>query len=80
MLLKELLKTENNGFGNMEITGITCDSRRVEKGNIFVCINGTLLDGHRFAEDALQKGAALVITERRLGLEREITLPDTDAA
>ncbi len=79
MLLKELLKTTNEQFGNMEIRGITCDSRAVEEGFAFVCINGTAVDGHRFAESATENGAAVVITERRLGLQNEITVEDTHA-
>ncbi len=80
MLLKELLKTTNEKFGNIEIKGITCDSRAVEEGFAFVCINGTSVDGHRFAESAIEAGAAVVITERKLGLSREITVCDTHAA
>ena len=33
-----------------EIAGITCDSRRVEPGWAFVCIQGTAQDGHAYAE------------------------------
>lgn len=55
-----------------DITAITCDSRKVEPGTLFVCINGTAVDGHDFAEGALQKGAAAIVTERDLGLPRQI--------
>ncbi len=80
MLLKELLQNTDTAFGDVEITGITCDSRAVEKGNAFICINGATVDGHLYAEQALNKGAAVVITERKLGLDKEVTVADTHAA
>ncbi len=62
------------------VTGLTCDSRRVEPGYVFVCIEGTAVDGHRFAQAAHDAGAALVVTQRPMGLERELTLPSTRRA
>lgn len=80
MLLKDLLPNTPDKFGNIEIKDITCDSRAVRDGYAFICINGTAVDGHRFAEQALNSGAAVVITERNLGLDREVTVSDTHAA
>lgn len=80
MLLKDLLQNLDTALGNTEISGITCDSRAVEKGYAFVCINGASVDGHKFAKDALEKGAAVVITEKQLGLDKEVTVMDTHAA
>ena len=60
-----------------EITAITCDSRRVEKDGLFVCIDGTAVDGHRFAADAEKAGAAVVITQRDLGLRTQLIVKDT---
>ena len=86
MLLSEILNGidcsdglslgEKPGF-DCEITAITCDSRQAGKGSIFVCIRGGNVDGHTFAAAALEKGAACIVTERKLGLEREITVSDT---
>lgn len=64
-------------IADREIGGLTCDSRRVQEGFAFVCIRGTAQDGHRYAKAALEKGAAVVITEVAQGLEREITVPST---
>ncbi len=63
--------------GDREITGITCDSRRVEKDGVFVCIAGVAVDGHRFAAQAEQAGAAAVITQRDLGLRSQLVVEDT---
>ena len=65
------------GIESREVLGITSDSREVQPGFVFVCIKGGSFDGHNSAEDMLKKGAACVVTERRLGLEYEITVPAT---
>ncbi len=64
--LAELLK--GNGYlvtaaatNNLNITGITCDSRRVEPGYLFAAIPGTQVDGRRFIPDAIERGAVAVL-------------------
>ncbi|MFW6269578.1 MAG: Mur ligase family protein [Bacillota bacterium] len=49
-----------------KITGITCDSRKVKKGNIFVAIKGRKKDGNNYIKEAIKKGAAVVITDKKI--------------
>lgn len=70
----------SEALADKDITGITCDSRQVKAGFAFVCINGAKADGHDYAEKALENGAAVVVSERDLGLKSQITVPDTHAA
>jgi UDP-N-acetylmuramoyl-L-alanyl-D-glutamate--2,6-diaminopimelate ligase len=49
-----------------EITGVTHDSRAVRPGTLFVAISGQHVDGHDFAEAALERGAAGLVVERPL--------------
>ena len=79
MKLINLIECKNN-LADIEITGITCDSRQVKPGFAFVCINGAKSDGHDYAEKAVESGAAAVIAERNLGLSNQIVVPDTHAA
>lgn len=44
-------------------TGLCTDSRRVEKDNLFVCINGENFDANKFAKSALDAGACHVIVD-----------------
>jgi len=44
-----------------DITGLTCDSRRVEPGFLFAAIPGTQTDGRNFVADAMARGAAAVL-------------------
>lgn len=48
---------------NTEIGGVCYDSRKVEKGDLFVAVKGFSSDGHRFIPTALEKGAAAVLCE-----------------
>lgn len=76
MKLKNLIDC-NKTLGELEITGVTCDSRQVKEGYAFVCIKGTFGDGHNYAQTALEQGAAVVIAERDLGLESQIVVDNT---
>lgn len=77
MLLKDLIYGVDKNFANLEISGITCDSRKVEPGFAFVCISGFLQDGHAYAESAVEKGAAVIISEHATGVKNEIIVSDT---
>ena len=50
--------------GVEELNGITIDSRKVQKGDIFVALKGEKFDGHDFIDDCLGKGASFVINEK----------------
>lgn len=57
---------ENNNNDDIDITGIAYDSRKVSKGNVFVCIKGYETDGHRFAASAVENGAAVIVAEDKI--------------
>ncbi len=59
---------------DIQISGITDDSRRVEAGYLFVAVPGVNVDGHQFIDAAVEAGAAGVIGERS---RRKIHLPDS---
>ena len=56
-----------NGRGDTEILGVTCDSRRVESGWMFVCLPGTRRQGSEFVGQAYQNGAVAVVSQTPLG-------------
>ncbi len=45
------------------VEGISCDSRRAGRGDVFVCVKGENADGRSFAADALKRGAVAIIAE-----------------
>ena len=63
---------------DMEITGITSDTRsEIKGGELFVCIKGKTFDGHTAAAEMLEKGCAAVVCEKDMGLEKQIIVKDT---
>ena len=79
MKLKYLTKVDGD-LANTEITGITCDSRQVKPGYLFVCIKGAASDGHDYAAAAVENGAAAVVAERDTGEKNQILVENTHAA
>jgi UDP-N-acetylmuramoyl-L-alanyl-D-glutamate--2,6-diaminopimelate ligase len=54
--------------GDVEITGLHYRSSDVQPGGLFFCVPGFKADGHEFAPDAVERGAAALVCERPLGL------------
>src|ERR671920_1904923 len=65
MLLRDLLGGDATG---VEITALAYDNRRVGPGTVFFCVPGFTRDGHDFAPDAIERGAAALVVARPLGL------------
>jgi len=68
MFLKDLLyKTSlNSVVGNINsvsVSEVQFDSRKVNKGDLFVAINGVSVDGHLFIDNAIKKGAKSIVLE-----------------
>ena len=53
------------GDKNISITGIEHDSRKIKAGNIFVCMEGVHVDGHKFINQAIANGAVAILTARQ---------------
>ena len=68
-------------FGEAEITGLNCDSRKVVPGDLYFCLPGLRVDGHSFAQQVMEKGAAALVVERKLPLDiPQILVEDARAA
>ena len=50
--------------GDFAVTGVSIDSRSLEKGDLFVALQGPTFDGHDFVAAALQRGAAGALIHR----------------
>jgi UDP-N-acetylmuramoyl-L-alanyl-D-glutamate--2,6-diaminopimelate ligase len=68
MKLKEILVNCNlleiEGDKDLDIQGITFDSRKVEPGTLFFAIEGTQVDGHDYIDKAIGKGATAIVCEK----------------
>ncbi|HVU77429.1 MAG TPA: UDP-N-acetylmuramoyl-L-alanyl-D-glutamate--2,6-diaminopimelate ligase [Gaiellaceae bacterium] len=65
----------------VEIRDLAYDTRTVGPGTLFFCVPGATADGHDLAADAVAKGAAALVVERRLELDvPQLVVPSVRAA
>jgi UDP-N-acetylmuramoyl-L-alanyl-D-glutamate--2,6-diaminopimelate ligase len=57
------LNAKLTGDGSVHAGDVTHDSRQAHEGTIFVAIKGATMDGHRFVDDVIRRGAAGIISE-----------------
>jgi UDP-N-acetylmuramoyl-L-alanyl-D-glutamate--2,6-diaminopimelate ligase len=67
-IVSDLPHSHVDGDLSVDITGITYSSKKVEEGNLFVCIKGLNVDGHDFAMEAHERGARAFLVEQQLDL------------
>jgi UDP-N-acetylmuramoyl-L-alanyl-D-glutamate--2,6-diaminopimelate ligase len=60
------LETEPTPHGTIDVGGISIDSRKVRKADLFVAIRGERSDGHEFLGQAARAGAAAALIEREI--------------
>lgn len=53
-----------SGIDDLEVTAIVTDSQKVIKNCIFICLGGSVYDGHDYIEDAIKAGAAVIVAEK----------------
>ena len=59
-------------FKDITLTGINLDSRQIVKGNLFVALQGKLLDGRVFIDKAIDQGAVAILSETTIESEHGI--------
>jgi UDP-N-acetylmuramoyl-L-alanyl-D-glutamate--2,6-diaminopimelate ligase len=57
------LNADTSGGGSAFVSDVTHDSRQVREGTLFVAIRGATVDGHRFIDDVMRRGAAGIVSE-----------------
>ena len=65
--LGDLLGSGAGGYARLGITDLTLDSRAVRPGAAFVAVPGAREHGLKYAHEALQRGAAIVLYEPTVG-------------
>ena len=80
VLLQDIEYRLLQGDTDREITSLISDSRRAEKDAMFVCIKGTVVDGHSFAADVADKGAACLVVEHMVEVPQGVTVVEVKDA
>ena len=62
-LLKNIRPIQIIGEKDIDITGVNIDSRKIQKGHLFIAMRGTQVDGHTFIAKALELGAIAILCE-----------------
>jgi UDP-N-acetylmuramoyl-tripeptide--D-alanyl-D-alanine ligase len=68
---------------DVEIRGVTTDSRRVNAGDLFVALAGERFDGHEYVTEALRRGAAAALVSRAMDTATpfpQVVVDDTRAS
>ena len=52
------------GEKDVDVVDITFDSRKVSQGTLFFAVKGTQVDGHDYIDNAIEKGASVIVCEK----------------
>ncbi|SFB04281.1 UDP-N-acetylmuramoylalanyl-D-glutamate--2,6-diaminopimelate ligase [Acetitomaculum ruminis DSM 5522] len=61
-----------------EVNTVVYDSRKAQKGCLFVAIKGAVADGHKFIEDVCKKGCKVVVVEDEVCVDDDVTVIKVD--
>ena len=66
---------------SLAIKGVSTDTRNIQAGDLFLALEGPNFDGHKFVQQAQEKGAIALIVSREVNTELPyILIPDTKLA
>lgn len=58
------------------VSGVSCDSRTIQAGELFIALRGARFDGHAFLKEAFQRGAACAVVDRAIHVGFPIVVVD----
>lgn len=73
-LLENLEYTCLQGSLDKEIREVVFDSRKAGEGSLFICIKGAVSDGHTYAREVAEKGAAVLVVQDTVQVPGEVTV------
>ena len=73
-LLERISYTCIQGSIDTEVTDIVNDSRKITPGCLFFCIPGAVTDGHKFAAQAAEQGAAVLVVSKEAEVPDSVTV------
>lgn len=79
-LLHKVTVKQVCGPTDIDVAGLSYDSRRVQPGDLFFALRGRSHDGHRFLADAVARGAKVLVVESCPAEKLPVTLVQVDNA
>ena len=74
-IIKNIEHLEVLNYKDIDIKGISYNSNTINSHEIFVCLKGEHVDGHDYAQNAFEKGAIALLTEKPLNKSYRIQKP-----
>ena len=74
MLLKNLINNLPKSKKKIIITGLSIDSKKIRRGYIFFAINGNKSNGENFIQEAINKGASVIVCSNHCNYKNKKTL------
>ena len=71
MLLKDYIPNIDKKFSRISFSGISFDSSKIRKDNIFFAIKGNKVDGNDYIDAAIKRGAKVIISEKKIFKKKE---------
>ena len=73
MLVGKFIKNINSKFKSHFFSGLSFNSLNLKKNNIFFAIKGTKINGNKFIQDAIKKGAGTIVSNLNFkGLKNQV--------
>ncbi len=72
MLLKDYIPIVDKKLRNIFFSGIAFESSKIKKNNIFFAIKGNHFDGNKYINEAIKKGAKVIISQKKINLKKKI--------
>ena len=79
-LLEQLDYICLQGDAHTLVTDLVYDSRKADKDSVFVCIMGTVTDGHDYIPQVIEKGTTAIVIEKDIELPKGVTVIRVDNA
>ena len=73
MLLKDYISNIDKKYQNLSFSGVSFDSSKVKKNNIFFAIRGNNHDGNDYIAQAIENGAKIIVSQKKLILQKNVT-------
>ncbi len=84
MRLKDLLEgietRSRHGWRDVEINGLSTDSRSISEGELFVAVKGHEADGHDYVDHAVNAGAVALVVENPVEADIPVVVVDNSSA
>ena len=71
MLLGDYFQNIQANYKKFFFSGISFDSAQIKKNNIFFAIRGNKLDGNNYVNDAIRRGASIIISDKNLKIKKK---------